>query len=364
MPTSVEVLTQIAQWLPSVDPKMIPTGRRGKLHPFEKCVQDCANHARQLRAIGESDARALLRATFIAMPEPVCRLIPSKALADYEAILAAELAASELTDAREVVKKWHADNASKADPRYPIAVWRGDMCRLRCGASMNPANQLMLGCFLPLHKCLDNLLHGAAGPRLRIACQDVKNKLGFEHDENGCPRETSGFLLPHKHVFHVSGPDLNEYKGQDSWVRQPTATDKKELAQAYSNCLKMASELKAESMAFCALSCGVFGYDTADAVKIAFHTVKATIDELRAKNQHIPDVVFNVFAPRDHEIYLGTVFKPEYFGASAAPAAAAAANGDASAASSNKDAAEKNQPEGAAAAAAASDAKTDEKKDE
>ena len=46
-----------------------------------------------------------------------------------------------------------------------LAVWRGDICRLGVGAVVNAANEAGLGCFQPAHRCIDNVLHRAAGPR-------------------------------------------------------------------------------------------------------------------------------------------------------------------------------------------------------
>lgn len=51
-----------------------------------------------------------------------------------------------------------------------MILWKGDITRLNAEAIVNAANSAMLGCFLPLHNCIDNVIHSAAGPRLRQAC--------------------------------------------------------------------------------------------------------------------------------------------------------------------------------------------------
>ncbi|MBR4611361.1 MAG: macro domain-containing protein, partial [Kiritimatiellae bacterium] len=53
------------------------------------------------------------------------------------------------------------------------ALWRGDITRLRTDAIVNAANDALLGCFAPLHGCIDNAIHSAAGLQLRNACAEI-----------------------------------------------------------------------------------------------------------------------------------------------------------------------------------------------
>jgi O-acetyl-ADP-ribose deacetylase (regulator of RNase III) len=55
----------------------------------------------------------------------------------------------------------------------PVRVWQGDITRLAVGAIVNAANAELLGCFRPGHACIDNAIHGAAGPRLRADCARI-----------------------------------------------------------------------------------------------------------------------------------------------------------------------------------------------
>jgi O-acetyl-ADP-ribose deacetylase (regulator of RNase III) len=343
-PTSIEVLNAVAKWLPSVNPQMIPRSGGRRPHPFVSCLDKIGQHQRRPTATREADARELLYGTFISMPEPLCRIVPAEVVAGWDQILAAELAASDVVDAKDVLANWRKQAEGKYNPKYPVAVWRGDMTKLRVGAGMNAANTQLLGCFLPGHRCIDNILMDRANVlRVRPACQDIKTRLGMEEDNNGECRVTPGFQLPHQYLFHTCGPDLNEYHGNDKYVRQPTPQDQAELASAYSKCLKTASDMGLDSVAFCCLSCGVFGYKTEEAIDIAFRVVRNLMDELEATKQHVPIVIFNVFAPKDTEIYLANVLRPEYFGVQAGAAAAAAASGEGAAAAAAEGKAEDKQ---------------------
>jgi len=54
-----------------------------------------------------------------------------------------------------------------------LVVWKGDMLRLEVDAMVNAANEQRLGCFQPSHRCIDNILHRGAGPRLRESCRET-----------------------------------------------------------------------------------------------------------------------------------------------------------------------------------------------
>jgi len=72
--------------------------------------------------------------------------------------------------------------------------WQGDITRLSGDAIENAANNQLLGCFIPLHGCIDNAIHSAAGIQLRTACNDhIKNQVHLE--PTGSARLTKGFNL-------------------------------------------------------------------------------------------------------------------------------------------------------------------------
>ena len=74
--------------------------------------------------------------------------------------------------------------------RKGLVEWQGDITRLRVDAIVNAANSRMLGCFVPLHRCIDNAIHSAAGVQLRLACAEI---LRFAQNEtNGTYEEPTG----------------------------------------------------------------------------------------------------------------------------------------------------------------------------
>jgi len=86
-----------------------------------------------------------------------------------------------------------------------IYLWQGDMSRLRGEAVVNPCNDQLLGCFRPLHNCLDNILHSAAGIQLRLKCNELMQTQG--HPESaGSAKITPAYNLPADYVIHTVGP--------------------------------------------------------------------------------------------------------------------------------------------------------------
>jgi O-acetyl-ADP-ribose deacetylase (regulator of RNase III) len=253
--------------------------------------------------------RAALRGLYIAMPAPMCEMLPGAAIAAYEAVLKAERDADEIT---------HADKIPQIAPG--ISVWQGDMSRLRADAVVNPCNNALLGCFLPEHKCLDNILHGAAGPRLRIQCAKMLRDLGISEDVNGQCRVTPGYELPATSVFHTVGPCLIEFRSPNP-PRAPTPVDRAELRSCYETCYKAAMDMGVKSLAFCCISTGIFGYPAEEAAAIAVSTVRKLQEETRANGAAPPHVIFNVFKDEDRDIYGALV--PRIIAAEATAAAAA-----------------------------------------
>jgi O-acetyl-ADP-ribose deacetylase (regulator of RNase III) len=173
-----------------------------------------------------------------------------------------------------------------------LRIWQGDITTLRVGAIVNAANSGMLGCFTPMHRCIDNEIHFYAGPRLRLACEDVM------HDQPPEPigrcRLTPAFLLPSGHVAHTVGPNLHEYEDN---AEQPEL-----LASCYSACLDAIKAAGVRSIAFCGISTGVFGYPKRPAARVAVETVRAwlAVDENASA---VDTVVFNTFDAESTSIY-------------------------------------------------------------
>ena len=167
-----------------------------------------------------------------------------------------------------------------------LLLWQGDITRLQVDAIVNAANAQALGCWAPLHNCIDNCIHSAAGIQLRKECADIMQGrlLG-----TGKAFITKGYNLPAKHVIHTVGPIIDD--------DYPTKEQKEQLAECYRSCLDLAEQNHLESVAFCCISTGVFHFPNDLAAEIAINTVKAY--PLKC----IKTVVFNVFLDKDYDIY-------------------------------------------------------------
>lgn len=161
-------------------------------------------------------------------------------------------------------------------------LWQGDITRLKVDAIVNAANSRGLGCWNPLHACIDNAIHSAAGLQLRQECNNILQ--GGEIATGGAII-TPGYNLPAKYVIHTVGPIIA--------TGIPTAGQEEQLACCYRTCLWLAKEHGCRSIAFCCISTGEFHFPNRRAAEIAVKTCKDT--PLR--------VVFNVFKDIDYEIY-------------------------------------------------------------
>lgn len=169
-------------------------------------------------------------------------------------------------------------------------LWQGDITRLKVDAIVNAANSRGLGCWHPLHACIDNAIHSAAGLQLRQECNDF---LRGSEIATGEAIITKGYNLPAKYVIHTVGPIIDA--GETPALRQ-----EKQLADCYRNCLRLAVENGCRSIAFCCISTGEFRFPNRRAAEIAEETVKAF---QCGRDARAPRVVFNVFKDIDYDIY-------------------------------------------------------------
>ena len=171
-------------------------------------------------------------------------------------------------------------------------LWQGDITRLNADAIVNAANSRMLGCFAPLHGCIDNAIHSAAGVQLRLACDELMQVKG-RYEPTGEAEITPAFNLPSKFVIHTVGPII--------YTKNPTSTDRLLLESCYQKCLECAEANGLTSIAFCCISTGEFHYPNKEAAEVALDTVNRYFD-IRPDSA-IKTVVFNVFKDIDYEIY-------------------------------------------------------------
>ena len=175
----------------------------------------------------------------------------------------------------------------EADGR--LYIWQGDITTLQCDAIVNACNSQMLGCFSPMHACIDNFIHTYAGIQLRLEMNEIMTKQRHE-EPVGQAKITSGYNLPAKYILHTVGPMVH-------W--DVTKEDEQMLANCYKSCLQLAADKGVASIAFCCLSTGVFGFPQQRAAEIATETVKGFLQS----DTHIQQVIFNVFKEEDLRIY-------------------------------------------------------------
>ena len=237
-------------------------------------------------------ARTLLGDILISRSDPC----PENALLTVDAILTAEASSGRvvLTPSPEgmPMAKWFSLGT------VGLAVYRGDICNLAVGAVVNAANDQGLGCFQPRHKCIDNVLHRAAGPRLREECRHLMAQRGTPLSAGSAPLLTSGYHLPAAHILHVTGPMLQP-RG-----RQPTAAEESTLTACYTGCLEAAAAAGIRSVAFCCISTGLFGYPSAAAAIVAVATVSRWLLAEPSRQAHFDAIIFDVFTEDDQAAYL------------------------------------------------------------
>ena len=180
--------------------------------------------------------------------------------------------------------------------RNGMSIWQGDITRLAVDAIVNAANSQMLGCFVPMHTCIDNCIHTFAGVQLRAECNRQMNQLRIRYGRDyeqptAVPMLTNGYNLPAKKVVHIVGPIVEG---------RLTKALEQDLADCYRNTLDLCAENGLRSVAFCCISTGVFRFPNRRAAEIAVKTVSKWLDEHKGQ---IDRVIFNVFKDEDKAYY-------------------------------------------------------------
>lgn len=159
-----------------------------------------------------------------------------------------------------------------------VEIVKGDITKLNVDAIVNAANKSLLG-----GGGVDGAIHRAAGPKL----------LEFNRTLGGCEtgeaKISPGFNLPAKFIIHTVGPVWNGGNYNEDEL----------LANCYRNSLTLAVKNKVKTIAFPAISTGVYGFPLERATKIAVKEIKDFLN----KNQSIEKVIFVCFDEKTYRTY-------------------------------------------------------------
>ena len=254
--------------------------------------EDSADY-KWLRVENDEDAkRTALRSLMnIRMPKP----LPAEVLAIQDEYLRARAEERGIVTRSGIptIREQYGSCHSFADK---ISIWQGDITLLAVDAIVNAANSQMLGCFRPMHACMDNCIHSFAGVQLRAACSEkmdaLRQKYGQDYEQpTAIPMLTDAYNLPARSVIHVVGPIVYEAL---------TPELEQNLADCYRNVLDLCREHDLKSVAFCCISTGVFRFPNKRAAEIA---VETATDWLSAHQGVMERVIFNVFKETDKACY-------------------------------------------------------------
>lgn len=208
-----------------------------------------------------------------------------------DAYLQERLKTLDVTEASKIqtISQRYSDFKIKNGNR--MALWQGDITRLKVDCIVNAANDKGLGCFQPLHNCVDNQIQTFSGIQMRLECNEHMESENFKNGlSTGEAFMTKGYNLPAKFVIHTVGPVISFSVSEE---------DKKLLKSCYTNSLKLAEKEELKTIAFPCISTGIFRFPRRLAVECAV----TAVNEFLEKNDTINKVIFNVFGDENFEIY-------------------------------------------------------------
>ncbi|HOF12880.1 MAG TPA: O-acetyl-ADP-ribose deacetylase [Spirochaetota bacterium] len=160
-----------------------------------------------------------------------------------------------------------------------IHIIQGDITKMDVDAIVNAANPSLLG-----GGGVDGAIHRAAGPQLLEECRTLGGA------KPGEAKITKGYRLPAKYVIHTPGPVYRGGNQHESTI----------LKNSYHNSMQLAKQYNCRSIAFPAISTGVYGYPKDEACRIAIDTV---LDFMQKENFLI-DVYFVLFDDENFSLYI------------------------------------------------------------
>ena len=165
-----------------------------------------------------------------------------------------------------------------------LKIVRSDITTLRVDAIVNAANETLLG-----GGGVDGAIHRAAGPQLLAACRLLPQVRPNIRCSTGEARLTNGFELPAKFVIHTVGPVWHGGSRNESEL----------LASCYRESLKIAMENSIRTIAFPAISCGVYGYPPHAAAETAVKESRRRV----ANTDAIEEIIFVCFSEEIERAY-------------------------------------------------------------
>jgi O-acetyl-ADP-ribose deacetylase (regulator of RNase III) len=167
-----------------------------------------------------------------------------------------------------------------------ISVIRHDITLLAIDSVVNAANESLMG-----GGGVDGAIHRAAGPDLLDECETL----------DGCPtgyaKITDGYGLPAKKIIHAVGPRY--------WASKREGAAEELLAGCYWRSLELAVENDLKSIAFSALSTGMYGYPSGEASEVALVTVRKFLDE--GLGDSLERIIFCNFMEKDERAYFANI---------------------------------------------------------